>query len=107
MVTDFQLTQTIPLRGASVSVFPANTLIRSSGYTRSRSAAELLHAQKTELPCLATVCLEKPTPCPNGLSEKTIQIDTKQRFFLPHNSKLTIYNSKLLSNKPLFAEIPS
>jgi hypothetical protein len=31
--------------------FTANTLIRSSGVLRSRSAAELLLTQKTELPC--------------------------------------------------------
>jgi hypothetical protein len=81
MATGLELTQAIPLRGASVSVFPANTLIRSSGYTRSRSATELLHAQKTELPCLATVCLEKPTPCPNGLSGITMHIALEQLFF--------------------------
>ena len=39
--------------------FPANTLIRSSGDLRSRSTAELLLTQKTELPCLSTVCLRK------------------------------------------------
>ena len=43
-----------------VGLFPSNTLIRSSGYIRSRSAAELLLMQKTKLPCLSTVCLGKP-----------------------------------------------
>jgi hypothetical protein len=71
-----------PIEGSiGVAAFPANTLIRSSGYTRSRSATELLHAQKTELPCLATVCLEKPTPCPNGLSGITMHIALEQIFF--------------------------
>ena len=40
--------------------FPANTLDRSSGDLRSRSASELLRTQKTKLPRLTTVCSGKP-----------------------------------------------
>jgi hypothetical protein len=35
----------------------ANTLGRSGGDLRSRSASELLLTQEAELPCLSTVCL--------------------------------------------------
>jgi hypothetical protein len=42
-----------------VELFPANTLIRSSGDLRSRSAAELLLTQKTKLPCLLDGLLRK------------------------------------------------
>ena len=40
-----------------MSGISANTLVRSSGDPRSRSASELLLTQKTKLPCLSTVCL--------------------------------------------------
>jgi hypothetical protein len=33
-----------------VGLFPTNTLMRSSGFNRSRSAVELLRKQKTKLP---------------------------------------------------------
>ena len=39
--------------------FPANTLIRSSGFIPSREPSELLLMQKTELPRFTTVCLRK------------------------------------------------
>ena len=41
-----------------------NTLARSGGGLRSRSASELLLTQKTELPRLTTVCLGDPDTAP-------------------------------------------
>ena len=46
--------------GYRCRAFPTNTLLRSSGFSRSCSASELLLTQKTELPRLATVCSGKP-----------------------------------------------
>jgi len=46
--------------GAGVGISTQTRSLRSSGFTRSRSASELLLTQKTELPRLTTVCLGDP-----------------------------------------------
>jgi hypothetical protein len=51
------INQDLSLDSSLVSDHPSQTRsFRSSGFNRSRSASELLHAQKTKLPRLSTVC---------------------------------------------------
>ena len=53
-----------------VSDHPSQTRsLRSGGFNRSRSASELLHTQKTELPRLSTVCSGIPRHLPNDRFE--------------------------------------
>jgi hypothetical protein len=56
--------------GALVSGCPSQTRsLRSCGFIRSRSASELLLAQKTKLPRLTTVCSGQPNTVSNDVSE--------------------------------------
>ena len=74
----------LPLESLSVSDHPSQTRsLRSGDSNRSRSASELLHTQKTKLPCLSTVCSGIPRHLPDdifGLKEKPHTAGGNNRF---------------------------